>query len=102
MLGIKSRYSGLTLNGGFLVDTTCDSICLALRASHSQYTNVNFVGLLANGIATMDRDHEGHNGWRIDEVNAQIAGWLASNPPDTASARTECRTDRPHCHEWHR
>ena len=45
-------------------------------------TNVNFVGLLANGIATMDRDHEGHNGWRIDEVNNQVSGWLASTQPD--------------------
>ena len=45
-------------------------------------TNVNFVGLLANGIATMDRDHEGHNGWRIDEVDAQVSGWLASTQPD--------------------
>ncbi len=46
-------------------------------------TNVNFVGSQVTGIAGMDRDHEGHNGWRIDEVDAQIAGWLSASQPDT-------------------
>ena len=45
-------------------------------------TNVNFVGSQVTGIAGMDRDHEGHNGWRIDEVDAQIAGWLSASQPD--------------------
>jgi lysophospholipase L1-like esterase/chitodextrinase len=44
--------------------------------------NVNFVGSLVTGIAGIDRDHEGHGGWRIDEVDGSIAGWVAATPPD--------------------
>jgi lysophospholipase L1-like esterase/chitodextrinase len=45
-------------------------------------TNVNFVGSLATGIAGIDRDHEGHGGMRVDEIDAAAAGWLANAPPD--------------------
>ena len=45
-------------------------------------TNVNFVGSLANGISTIDRDHEGHGGWRIDDMEAAVGGWLTASQPD--------------------
>ncbi len=45
-------------------------------------TNVNFVGSLANGIPTIDPDHEGHGGWRVDEIDGAVAGWLAASQPD--------------------
>jgi lysophospholipase L1-like esterase len=43
---------------------------------------VDFVGSLSNGPAELgDHDHEGHSGWRIDQLDANIVGWLqASNP----------------------
>ena len=45
-------------------------------------TNVNFVGSQANGISTIDRDHEGHGGWRIDDMEAAAGGWLNASQPD--------------------
>ena len=45
-------------------------------------TNVNFVGSQANGISTIDRDHEGHGGWRIDDMEAASGGWLNASQPD--------------------
>jgi hypothetical protein len=38
---------------------------------------VDFVGSLANRPATLgDHDHEGHLGWRIDQIDASIVGRL--------------------------
>lgn len=31
-----------------------------------------------------DRDHEGHWGWRADEIRASLPGWLANYTPDIA------------------
>jgi lysophospholipase L1-like esterase/chitodextrinase len=45
-------------------------------------SNLNFVGSLVNGISSIDRDHEGHGGWRIDEIDAAVGGWLNSSQPD--------------------
>ena len=48
-------------------------------AGHS----VNFVGSLANGTPTdFDRDHEGHSGWRADQIRNNIKSWLTTNPAD--------------------
>src|SRR3954467_9425876 len=45
---------------------------------------IDFVGSQANGPAALgDHDHEGHPGWRIDQIDANITGWLA-----TTTART--------------
>ncbi|GAA0514716.1 lipase [Paractinoplanes deccanensis] len=43
---------------------------------------VDFVGTQVNGPAALgDHDHEGHPGWRIDQIDATITGWLqAANP----------------------
>jgi lysophospholipase L1-like esterase len=44
---------------------------------------VDFVGSLQHGPASLgDRDHEGHSGWRIDEVAAAVDGWLAREQPE--------------------
>lgn len=45
--------------------------------------NVDFVGSV-NGpaLAGVDPNHEGHGGWRIDDLTGQIDGWLASSQPD--------------------
>jgi lysophospholipase L1-like esterase len=45
-------------------------------------TNVNFVGSLANGIPTIDPDHEGHGGWTVSDIDGAVQGWLAASQPD--------------------
>nr|WP_245594306.1 ricin-type beta-trefoil lectin domain protein [Actinospica robiniae] len=45
---------------------------------------VDFVGSLSNGPAGLgDHDHEGHSGWRIDQIDANITGWLNTYQPHT-------------------
>ena len=43
---------------------------------------VDFVGTQFNGPAALgDHDHEGHPGWRIDQIDANITGWLGTAQP---------------------
>src|SRR5262245_16433324 len=45
---------------------------------------VDFVGTQFNGPSPLgDHDHEGHPGWRIDQIDANIVGWLNSFTPHT-------------------
>jgi lysophospholipase L1-like esterase len=45
---------------------------------------VDFVGSGSNGPANLgDHDHEGHSGWRIDELDSNIIGWLRTANPRT-------------------
>ncbi|MFB9361403.1 GDSL-type esterase/lipase family protein, partial [Actinoplanes nipponensis] len=45
---------------------------------------VDFVGTQFNGPAALgDHDHEGHPGWRIDQIDANITGWLGATGPRT-------------------
>jgi lysophospholipase L1-like esterase len=45
--------------------------------------DVNFVGSLQNGPPSLpDKDHEGHSGWRIDQIRRSIDGWLEMYRPD--------------------
>src|SRR5262245_6946233 len=42
-----------------------------------------FVGSLSNGPPELgSRQHEGHTGWRIDQIADQTSGWLATYQPD--------------------
>jgi lysophospholipase L1-like esterase len=42
----------------------------------------DFVGSQFNGPASLgDHDHEGHPGWRIDQIDASINGWLTATTP---------------------
>jgi lysophospholipase L1-like esterase len=53
------------------------------RFTTNRYT-VDFVGSQFNGPSTLgDHDHEGHPGWRIDQIDANIVGWLNSFNPRT-------------------
>jgi len=45
---------------------------------------VDFVGSQYNGPGNLgDHDHEGHPGWRIDQIDANITGWLRNTTPRT-------------------
>ena len=43
---------------------------------------VDFVGSLSNGPSELgDKDHEGHSGWRIDQIDANINAWMTTYKP---------------------
>jgi len=45
---------------------------------------VDLVGSQFNGPASLgDHDHEGHPGWRIDQIDANITGWMQAFTPHT-------------------
>jgi acyl-CoA thioesterase-1 len=44
---------------------------------------IDFVGSQSDGPSSLpDRDHEGHSGWRIDEIEGEAAGWVEQHDPD--------------------
>lgn len=44
---------------------------------------IDFVGSLRNGSESLpDFDHEGHSGWRIEEIHKMIRVWLTRWQPD--------------------
>jgi hypothetical protein len=44
----------------------------------------DFVGSQFNGPGSLgDHDHEGHPGWRIDQIHANIVSWLNTHQPQT-------------------
>jgi lysophospholipase L1-like esterase len=45
---------------------------------------VDLVGSQFNGPAALgDHDHEGHPGWRIDQIDASVTGWVRATGPRT-------------------
>ncbi|ONI80745.1 GDSL family lipase [Saccharothrix sp. ALI-22-I] len=45
---------------------------------------VDFVGSQFNGPASLgDHDHQGHPGWRIDQIDANVVTWLRNTTPRT-------------------
>ena len=45
---------------------------------------VDFVGSQFNGPPQLgDHDHQGHPGWRIDQIDANVTGWLRATTPRT-------------------
>jgi lysophospholipase L1-like esterase len=45
---------------------------------------VDFVGSASNGPSSLgDHDHEGHSGWRIDQLDANIVNWMRATNPQT-------------------
>jgi lysophospholipase L1-like esterase len=46
--------------------------------------SVDFVGSLTDGPASMpDRNHEGHPGWTIAQIDANVVNWLRTYTPHT-------------------
>ncbi|SCL72085.1 RICIN domain-containing protein [Micromonospora chersina] len=87
--------AGAESNGGVRVMPLGDSITegtqvpggyrigLWQRLANGRYTT-DFVGSQYNGPAALgDHDHEGHPGWRIDQIDANIVGWLNTYQPHT-------------------
>jgi lysophospholipase L1-like esterase len=71
-----SITDGVTVPGGYRIG-------LWQRFVNDGY-KVDFVGSLSNGPASLgDHDHEGHSGWRVDQIDANIAGWLRTYTPHT-------------------
>ncbi|MEU8158051.1 GDSL-type esterase/lipase family protein [Micromonospora sp. NPDC048986] len=46
-----------------------------------QYTTTDMVGGLVDGLGPQPQ-HEGHGGWRIDQLTAEAAGWVTTYDPD--------------------
>ncbi|MDP9842463.1 lysophospholipase L1-like esterase [Streptosporangium lutulentum] len=71
-----SITDGFNIPGGYRVN-------LWQRMVSGGHT-VDFVGSGFNGPAGLgDHDHEGHSGWRIDQIDANIVGWLRNYTPRT-------------------
>lgn len=71
-----SITDGYNVPGGYRID-------LWQRMAGGGYT-VDFVGSGVNGPSSLgDHDHEGHPGWRIDQLDANIVSWLGSYAPRT-------------------
>ncbi|MEV1247436.1 lectin [Nonomuraea sp. NPDC050022] len=91
----QAGVAGAESNGGVRVMPLGDSITegtqvpggyrigLWQRLAAGRYT-VDFVGSQFNGPGSLgDHDHEGHPGWRIDQIDANITGWLRTYTPRT-------------------
>jgi lysophospholipase L1-like esterase len=82
-------------NGGVRIMPLGDSITDGITVSGAYRTTlwqrftssgarVDFVGSLYGGPSALgDRDHEGHSGWRIDQLDANITNWLRNTQPRT-------------------
>jgi lysophospholipase L1-like esterase len=69
-----SITDGYNVPGGY-------RIRLWQRLAAGGYT-VDFVGTGSNGPGALgDHDHEGHSGWRIDEIDANASNWLRPTNP---------------------
>ena len=80
--GVKVMPLGDSITDGFVVPGGY-RIGLWQRFVANGY-KVDFVGSLSNGPASLgDHDHEGHSGWRIDQIDANIVGWLNTQQPHT-------------------
>jgi lysophospholipase L1-like esterase len=71
-----SITDGFNVPGGYRVDLLPKLVAAGYR--------IDFVGSQSNGPAGLtDRDHEGHSGWRIDQLDANIVSWLNTYTPRT-------------------
>ncbi|WP_433309912.1 GDSL-type esterase/lipase family protein [Micromonospora sp. CA-269861] len=71
-----SITDGLTVPGGYRIGLWQKFVA----GGHT----VDFVGSQFNGPGSLgDHDHQGHSGWRIDQIDANIVNWLRSTTPRT-------------------
>jgi lysophospholipase L1-like esterase len=70
-----SITDGYGIPGGYRIDLS--------REVKDSGIDVDFVGSLQNGPPSLaDRDHEGHSGWRIDQIQASVDGWIRTYQPN--------------------
>ncbi|MBP2335781.1 SGNH/GDSL hydrolase family protein [Saccharothrix coeruleofusca] len=71
-----SITDGFNVPGGYRVD-------LWQKLVGGGYS-IDFVGSMANGPGSLgDRDHEGHSGWTIAQIDSNITNWLRTHNPQT-------------------
>ena len=92
---VQTGNANAESNGGVRVMPLGDSITDGITLPGSYRTGlwqkfvaggytVDFVGSLSNGPSSLgDHDHEGHSGWRIDQIDANIVTWLHTYNPHT-------------------
>jgi len=69
------NYGSSTESGGYRTELWNNLVADGLK--------VDFVGSLSNGPASLaDKDHEGHRGFRIDQIAALVNDWLDTQQPD--------------------
>ena len=69
-----SITDGLTVPGGYRIQLWNSIVS-------NDYT-VDFVGSLSNGSTELgDKNNEGHSGWLISQIDAQITGWMTTHAP---------------------
>jgi lysophospholipase L1-like esterase len=69
-----SITDGITVAGAYRIKLWSDII-------NNGYS-VDFVGSLSNGPASLgDKNHEGHSGWRIDQIDTNINAWMDTYKP---------------------
>jgi lysophospholipase L1-like esterase len=80
--GVRVMPLGDSITDGFNVPGGY-RISLWQQLAAGGYT-VDFTGSGFNGPAALgDHDHEGHSGWRIDQLDANIVTWLRNTNPHT-------------------
>ncbi|ULB12363.1 GDSL-type esterase/lipase family protein (plasmid) [Cereibacter azotoformans] len=64
-------------------DTESGGYRTALQARLAEFgVRADFTGSLSNGPSSIDRHHQGHRGWTIDQLNGQQASIAAAAQPD--------------------
>jgi lysophospholipase L1-like esterase len=72
-----SLTDGYTLPGGYR------DLLEDLFIANFPGFDVDFVGSQSGGPASLaDKNHEGHNGWRIDQIDANVSSWAAAYQPE--------------------
>ena len=88
-LGDSITYGTVTCNSGVPLCADPTSLRGGYRKTlwekllNNGIASMDFVGSRITGVATMDRDHESHNGWRCDQLTPNISTWLNAQHPGT-------------------
>lgn len=70
-----SLTNGVTVSGGYR--GRLEDLLIAAKR------DFNFVGSLSSGPGDLEaKRHEGHNGYRIDQIAASVQGWLSATNPE--------------------
>ncbi len=87
----KLSWSEVTTSNGKLIMPIGDSLTHGYSVDGAYRTKlyelipgIDFLGTQSSGPSSLaDHDHEGHPGFRIDEIQSQIQNWLTQYQPDS-------------------